>query len=128
MRDAEAAWLDNFIRHLSHERRLSELTCKNYRRDLNALSDWCDQQGIASWTDLDDEHMRAWSASRFRQGLSPRSIQRQLSAARSFFRFLLREKLVSQNPVQSVSAPKAGKRLPENLDADRMARLAGNPG
>ena len=128
MRDAEAAWLDNFIRHLSHERRLSELTCKNYRRDLNALADWCDRQGIASWTDLDDEHMRAWSAARFRQGLSPRSIQRQLSAARTFFRFLLREKLVTRNPVQSVSAPKAGKRLPENLDADRMARLLDIPG
>ncbi|MDH4072921.1 MAG: tyrosine recombinase XerC, partial [Gammaproteobacteria bacterium] len=68
------------------------------------------------------------SAARFRRGLSPRSIQRQLSAIRTYFRFLLREKLAPRNPVQSVRAPKAGKRLPENLDADRMARLLDIPG
>jgi integrase/recombinase XerC len=51
-----------------------------------------------------------------------------LSAARTFFRYLLREKHVTHNPVQSVSAPKGAKRLPENLDADRMARLLEIPG
>jgi integrase/recombinase XerC len=59
----------------------------------------------------------------YRRGLSARSIQRRLSAARSFFRYLLREKHVKTNPVVSVSAPKSPKRLPGNLDADRMARL-----
>jgi len=128
VRDAESAWLERFIRHLSHERRLSALTCKNYRRDLDSLAAWCDERGIDSWTALDDEHLRAFSAARFRRGLSPRSIQRQLSAIRTYFRFLLREKLAPRNPVQSVRAPKAGKRLPENLDADRMARLLDIPG
>jgi integrase/recombinase XerC len=46
-----------------------------------------------------------------------------LSAARSFFRYLLREKHVPHNPVSQVSAPKGKKRLPGNLDADSMARL-----
>jgi integrase/recombinase XerC len=45
-----------------------------------------------------------------------------------FFRFLLREKHVKKNPVQTVRAPKAGKRLPENLDVDRMAKLLDIPG
>jgi len=122
------SWIDNFVRHLSHERRLSAHTCKNYRRDLASLADWCDEHGVAAWKDLDDEHIRAYAATCFRRGLSPRSIQRQLSAARTFFRFLLREKKVRVNPVQSVSAPKSGKRLPDNLDADRMARLLDIPG
>ena len=77
---------------------------------------------IDRWSDLDSEHIRGYAAACFRRGLSPRSIQRRLSAARTFFRYLLREKHVRQNPVQSVSAPKSAKRLPENLDADRMAR------
>ena len=128
MQDSEEAWIDKFIRHLTYERRLSELTCKSYRRDLGALRDWCDATGVDRWPALDEEHVRAWSASTFRKGLSPRSIQRRLSAARTFFRFLLREKHVRNNPVQSVSAPKSGKRLPENLDADRMARLLDLPG
>jgi len=123
VRESETAWIDKFIRHLAYERRLSDLTCKHYRRDIGALADWCDKAGIETWAELDDERIRSFSAAAFRKGLSPRSIQRRLSAARSFFRYLLREKHVLKNPVHSVSAPKAGKRLPENLDADRMARL-----
>ncbi len=72
--------------------------------------------------------MRAFSATCYRRGLSARSIQRRLSAARTFFRYLVREKQVRKNPVVSVSAPKSPKRLPGNLDADRMARLLDIPG
>ena len=125
---AEAGWIDQFIRHLEFERRLSNETCKHYRRDLEALLAWCEESGLESWSSLDSEHVRAWSASCFRKGLASRSIQRRLSAARTFYRYLLREKHVRQNPVQSVSAPKGAKRLPENLDADRMARLLEIPG
>jgi len=116
-------WIDRFVRHLEFERRMSKHTSKNYRRDLEALAAWCATADVGGWPDLDSEHLRAWSASCYRKGLSARSIQRRLSAARSFFRFLIREKAVSKNPVTSVSAPKAKKRLPANLDADRMARL-----
>ena len=119
----DSGWIDRFIRHLEFERRLSPLTCKHYRRDLQALLAYCEKSGIDSWGDLDDGHIRAYSAECFRKGLSARSIQRQLSATRTFFRYLMREKHVSKNPVTSVSAPKGKKRLPGNLDADRMARL-----
>lgn len=128
MNSADQKQIEQFIHHLEFERRLSSLTCKHYRRDLNALAAWCDETGLARWTDLDSEHFRNWSAASFRRGLASKSIQRRLSAARTFFRFLLREKHVKRNPVQSVSAPKGAKRLPGNLDADRMARLLDIPG
>jgi integrase/recombinase XerC len=126
--DAEKGWVNKFIRHLEYERRLSDLTCKHYRRDLDALLAFCDENGVESWVRVDSEHIRAFSATCFRRGLSSRSIQRRLSAARTFFRYLLREKHVKTNPVVSVSAPKSPKRLPGNLDADRMARLLDIPG
>ena len=125
---SDSGWIDRFIRHLEYERRLSPLTCKNYRRDLEALATYCRQSDIDGWGGLDDGHIRAYSAVCFRKGLSARSIQRRLSAARTFFRYLMREKHVSKNPVTSVSAPKGKKRLPGNLDADRMARLLDIPG
>ena len=125
---AEQDWIDRFIKHLEFERRLSPLTCKNYRRDLHALESWCGEAAVNAWNDLDSEHFRSWSAACFRRGLSSKSIQRRLSAARTFYRYLLREKHVRNNPVLSVSAPKAGKRLPGNLDVDRMARLLDIPG
>ncbi|MGI9219987.1 MAG: tyrosine recombinase XerC [Woeseiaceae bacterium] len=128
MDSAETDWIDKFIGHLEYERRLSPLTCKHYRRDLDALVAYCDEIGRQAWTDLDSEDFRSFSGTSFRRGLSPRSIQRQLSAARTFFRYLLREKQVRKNPVEAVPAPKHGKRLPENLDADRMAKLLEIPG
>jgi len=124
----EKDWINAFIDHLGYERRLSPLTRKHYRRDLAALAAYCDEVGIARWADIDSEHIRAFSAACYRRGLSARSIQRRLSAARTFFRYLLREKHVQRNPVESVPAPKSGKRLPGNLDADRMARLLDLPG
>ncbi|MDE0754619.1 MAG: tyrosine recombinase XerC [Woeseiaceae bacterium] len=123
MLDAESAWIEKFVRHLAYERRLSDLTCKHYRRDLSGLAKYCDEQSLPRWESLNDDHIRAFAAQTYRRGLSSRSIQRQLSAARTFFRYLLRERHVKKNPVLEVRAPKAGKRLPENLDADRMARL-----
>ena len=124
----DAGWIDRFIRHLEYERRLSPLTCQNYRRDLRNLAAWCEVSGVAQWSDLDSEHVRAYSASCYRKGLSARSIQRRLSASRTFFRYLIREKEVTKNPISSISAPKGKKRLPGNLDADRMARLLNIPG
>jgi len=128
MKQVEHDWIENFIRHLEFERRLSKLTCKHYRRDLNALAEYCGQYNVDDWKTLDNEHVRAYAAACYRKGLSASSIQRRLSAARTFYRYLLREKHVAKNPVDAVSAPKAGKRLPGNLDADRMAKLLEIPG
>jgi integrase/recombinase XerC len=120
--------IDEFIHHLQYERRLSPETCKNYRRDLVALLAFREYSNIDSWGSLDSEHFRAFSAFCYRKGLSARSIQRRLSACRTFFQYLIREKHISNNPITNVSAPKGKKRLPGNLDADRMARLLDIPG
>ncbi len=123
MLEGEADWIERFCRHLQFERRLSPLTSKSYRRDLESFGQWSNGSGIERWRDIDSEHIRAYSASCYRKGLSARSIQRQLSALRTFFRFLVREKQLKKHPVREVRPPKSGKRLPGNLDADRMARL-----
>ena len=128
MNKIEHDWIDKFIRHLEFERRLSNLTCKHYQRDIKALEEYCDQYSVSDWKQLDSEHVRAFAAACYRKGLSARSIQRRLSAARTFYRYLLREKHVKKNPVVAVSAPKSGKRLPGNLDVDRMAKLLDIPG
>ncbi len=123
-----AGWIDKFIRHLEFERRLSPETCKNYRRDLQSLLAFREYCGVESWGGMDSEDFRAFSASSYRKGLGARSIQRRLSACRTFFRYLIREKHIDKNPVTDVSAPKGKKRLPGNLDADRMAHLLDIPG
>ena len=124
---AAAAWVERYLAHLRAERRLSPHTESNYRRDLAALSAWCDTAGLADWPRLDSQHVRSFAASQHRGGLSPKSIQRQLSALRGFFAFLIREGVLGANPAAEIRAPKAAKRLPGTIDADQMARLLAPP-
>jgi integrase/recombinase XerC len=123
MRDDALAWLPRFLTHLSSERRLSPHTDSNYRRDLELFARYCERQGIDEWGRADSQHVRSFAAAEFRRGQSARTIQRRLSALRSFFNFLLREGQLSANPANEVQAPKARKRLPATIDADQMTRL-----
>jgi integrase/recombinase XerC len=115
--------LDRFARHLATERRLSSHTVSAYGQDLAALASYCEAEGISDWAHLDGEHLRRFAARSHAGGLAPRSVQRRLSAVRSFFRFLLREGLLASNPASDARAPKAARRLPQTLDADQMGRL-----
>jgi integrase/recombinase XerC len=119
--------LQQFLRHMTQERRLSKHSVFAYQRDLLALCKWCDTQGLNDWTQLDHGHVRAFSARTHAAGLGPRSIQRRLSAIRSFFVYLQREGLAAQNPAVDVRAPKTPRRLPRTVDADQMARLLDQP-
>jgi integrase/recombinase XerC len=115
--------VERYIASLRDERRLSPHTASNYGRDLASLVDYCRTHGITAWQQVDAQHMRMFAAREHRRGLSPRSIQRRLSACRGLFRFLLREGQLRNDPAGDVQAPKSRKRLPTPLDADTMARL-----
>ena len=123
MSPAALALLPRFLTYLSTERRLSSHTDSNYRRDLELFVGYCAHQDVAEWTRVDSQHVRTFAAAEFRRGQSPRTIQRRLSALRSFFNFLLREGVLRANPASEVQAPKAKKRLPATIDADLMTRL-----
>ncbi len=117
------AQIDRFIGHLGGERRLSPHTQANYRRDLVALADFCERAGLPDWSSLSGFHLQQFAAADHRKGLAPRSIARRLSAARTFFDFLIREGELSSNPGADVRAPKRTRRLPDTVDVDRMNAL-----
>ncbi len=120
-------WLERFLDHLRHERRLSPHTLSNYRRDLLGFIDWCRRQDVRDWRALGQHQVRAFAAARHRQGHSGKSLQRELSSLRSLCRYLLREGQLEHNPAQGVRAPKAQRRLPATLDADQIGRLLDQP-
>jgi integrase/recombinase XerC len=123
MDESALAWLPRFLKHLSVERRLSAHTDTSYRADLQRFAAYCERNHVRNWHAVDSQHVRMFAAAEFRQGSSPRTIQRRLSALRSFFNFLLRERALESNPAIGVQAPKARKRLPETIDVDLMTRL-----
>lgn len=116
-------WVERFARHLRAERNLSGHTGSAYAHELEALVAWCDAQGLEDWRRIDSQHLRMFAARSHAGGLAPRSVQRRLSALRSFFRYLIREKQLTSNPAAEVRAPKVKRGLPGTLDVDQVGRL-----
>jgi integrase/recombinase XerC len=120
-------WLDSFDSHIRHERRLSPLTCEHYRRDLELLDAFRQQEKLLEWRELTAHHVRSFIAGHHRRGLSGRSLQRLLSSVRAFYRYLLRENQAGFDPAADVQAPKSPRKLPQLLDVDEMAGLLTPP-
>ena len=123
MHDDDKQLLSDFLTQLTIEKRASQYTVKSYKRDLNCLSNYCESKSISLWTDLKQTDIRSYMASRHRQGLSSTSLQRELSAIRSFFNFLLKNQLTDNNPGQYIKAPKNTRKLPKTLDVDQIKSL-----
>ena len=120
--------IDGYLRHLAKERRLSPHTASNYARDIGALADFLESGNVTDWKRVDSQHVRVFAARAHAGGLSPRSVQRRLSAVRSFFGYLVREGVAASNPAVDIRAPKAAKRLPGTLDVDQITQLLQVPG
>jgi len=115
---------DEFLQHLRTERRLSAHTLDGYAHDLGVLIDWCAAQpALTTWAALQPNHIRQFVAALHRRGLGGTSIQRALSAVRTFYNFLLREDRAGDNPALGIRAPKSPKNLPSALDAESVAQL-----
>jgi integrase/recombinase XerC len=119
--------IESFLGHLAHERRLSGQTLTAYRRDLERLNAWLTETGSVGIDRLDEQAVRQYLAWRHRKGASGRTLQRELSSLRSFYRWLLREGLALSNPAVGVRAPKSPRRLPATLDADQLCSLLDHP-
>jgi integrase/recombinase XerC len=123
-------WLPSFgdfLSHLQVERRMSVHTLDAYRRDLDALAAWAMEQGIDDAAGLHIEQLRAFIASEHRRGLSPKSLQRRLSACRSFYLWLLKHGRIAASPAAGLRAPKAPRKLPQVLDVDEAVQLVELP-
>ena len=120
-------WLDAFLEHLRHERRLSPRTVESYARDLNQAVGWLQQRAIEHWGQVNQHQVRQYIAQRHRQGLSAKTLQRELSSLRSLYKFLLRENQVVSNPALGIRAPRVARKLPVTLDADQIGQLLDRP-
>ena len=109
-----------FITYLQDVRRLSPHTISNYKRDLLSLQRYCEKTNKDAMEQLVEGDIRAWASQLHRRGLAGGSIQRSLSATRSYFNFLGRENGVLRNPATSVQAPRKPRKLPKTLDADQV--------
>jgi len=120
--------LEGFIGFLQREKRYSPHTLTGYRRDLRNLQDWLQQQKIAQWNDVTHKQIRRFIAQRHALGIQGRSLQRQLSAIRAFYRYRQRTGKATTNPAEDIPTPKQAQRLPKSLDNESLERLLNIPG
>ncbi len=118
--------IDRFLDAIWMERGLSENTLGAYRADLLALTQRLGQRGVhlrdAARADVLD--YIAW---RVEGGAKPRSTARQLSSFRRFYRYLLREGVIAQDPTADIAMPKIGRALPQSLTEDEVESLLAAP-
>jgi len=114
--------IKQFFDYLRTTRQLSDHTLSNYQRDLKKFVGYCKKLDINDATNVHHSDVRQWVASEHRQGLASKSLQRSLSAVRSFYKFHSRQG-IEHNPAQGVQAPKAKKTLPKTLNADHVQQF-----
>ena len=120
MHSSEIQLLNSFEETLHY---LSKYTRDAYHRDLNYLQNYCTKKNIKKWSNLKSQQLRDFISDRHRKGISGRTLQRNLSSIRTFYRYLCKIDVVSINPAEGIITPKSTRKLPKLLDVDQTFQL-----
>ena len=115
---------ESFLKHLQYEKRYSAHTLRSYRTDLEQFGAFCrsvDSELVPDHADF--RLIRSWVVSMMEEGSSARTVNRKITALKSFYRYLLRQGLISVNPMDKVLAPRQSKRLPQFVEEEKINKL-----
>jgi tyrosine recombinase XerC len=118
---------NRYIDYLQAEKNVSAYTVRNYTRDLLEFFGFINEKGITTLRDVNKQTLRAYLSNLMDRKFAKSSIARKLSAVRSFYRYLMREELISSSPAATTVSPKLDKRLPAFLTVEEAKRLVESP-
>ena len=117
-------WTEAFLEYLTLERNYSLRTVEEYRDDLNAFESYYKKvDSTLSWETIDGDVVRDWMVSMMEAGRTATTVNRRLSALRTFYRYLLKRDWIKADPVRNIQGPKKKKPLPVFLKESEMDRL-----
>ena len=117
-------WVDSFLAYLESECNRSKLTVDTYRTSLEEFhQDMKARDESLEWGDVDADLVRDWMVELMERGNSPRTVCKKLSSLKTFYRYLLRSRLVETDPVHALQGPKKEKTLPQFVREAEMDRL-----
>ena len=119
--------LDEFLNYLVVERGLSRNTLESYSRDLNKYLDYLERVGATDITNTRSSHVLGFISSLMEEGPSTKTTARNLSAIKMFYKFLVNENYVGENPTMKIDSPKTWVRLPDTLSLEEVERLLDGP-
>ena len=116
---------NKFIKYLSAEKRFSEHTITSYSTDLDQFSIFLSEEYQISneVSEISFQIVRSWIASLLEKGVTPRSVNRKISTLKTYFKFLIRENVISESPMLKIVAPKSKKRLPVFIEENQIENL-----
>ncbi|MDO5054680.1 MAG: tyrosine recombinase XerC [Pasteurella oralis] len=118
--------LEKYWNYLRIERQVSPHTLSNYQRQLKRIVEMLLENGITSWQSVSPSVVRFILAQSKKEGLHEKSLALRLSALRKFLSYLVQQDQLKVNPATGISAPKQGRHLPKNIDAEQVQKLLTN--
>ena len=115
--------INEYINFISQVKNLSNNTANSYLRDLKKFSDFVERLNISKYSEITDDICSAWIGDLFTKNINPRSIQRHISSAKGFFKFLKKNNVVNSSPFELITAPKIPNNLPEVLSPEDVEQL-----
>ena len=116
-------FLNSFLEYLQIEKNYSKYTIVCYEQDINLFVEFLNEESIEGIQHVTYSDVRLFLTKLYEKSYSKRSVARKISSLRSFYRFLLREKLVKENPFTLVSLPKKEHKNPNFLYQEEMEQL-----
>ncbi|MBE5929354.1 MAG: site-specific tyrosine recombinase XerD [Lachnospiraceae bacterium] len=119
--------IQSFIAYLEDEKGASKNTILSYKRDLQKLCEYLDNQGITDAAKVTDTTLNSYMLFLEKNGSAPSSISRNIASIKAFFGYLFQEKKISDNPSTKLKAPKIEKKFPEILTIQETDTLLEQP-
>jgi len=115
---------EKFLHYLKHEKRYSVHTLLSYSTDLNQFTNFLSTEfSIKSIRKVNFQLVRSWIAKLLNDNISTRSVNRKITTLKTYFRFLIKEDVISESPMQKIISPKTSKRLPVFVEEIKMNQL-----
>jgi integrase/recombinase XerC len=113
----------DFLQYIQHIKHYSPHTVRSYQKDLEQFFQFCSSDTSAEESRIDHHHIRGWIVELMESGNSARTTNRKISSLKTYFRYLLREGVIANNPVAKVLTPKTDKKLPVFVSERQMNTL-----
>ncbi len=119
--------IGTFLDYIAVERGLANNTIISYKRDLKSYLGFLESRGLDSLSKTSKNDISGFMLNQKDHGISASSISRRVAAIKSFYRFLVREKILKADPSSLIDSPKLWKKIPETLSLNEVEALLNSP-
>jgi integrase/recombinase XerD len=121
------AQIEEFLRFVAVEKGYSSHTVSAYRNDLTQFLSYLAGEGVFSWQDVGQEHIRNHILYLKQRGYAPSTVGRKVAAVKSYFHFLVADGVLGDDPTVLVDSPSVDRHLPHPLSREEVTRLLAEP-